>query len=232
MSQQNLDRDESASTERPSERAIGFIRASMRDGRLTPGERVIEREIARELGIGRGSIREGIQVLIAQGYLVRSRQRSPRVKVWSLDEMMDFLEVWAAVGPLLLRLAAERIRIRDNAERVRVALQRAREAWNQRHTDPHSHLKAFGLYIGVLLDVAGNPVLRRACDSLNLELYAGSLAHVSDRRTDEYLSCMQTVETALFESTPDMVEVEYRNFVAFLTRWLRADYHPEDPAEG
>src|SRR2546423_12659887 len=96
----------------PCQRVIGFIRTAIRDGRLMPGERVIEREIARELDIGRGPVREGIQILVQQGLLHHSPQRSPRIKLLSREEVLDFLEVWSVVGPLLVRVVASKIRIR------------------------------------------------------------------------------------------------------------------------
>src|SRR3954464_3177241 len=82
---------------------MNYIRDGIREGRLLPGDRVIEREIARELALGGGPVREGIQLLMQQGFLVRPRQRSPRVKLLSREEVFDFLEVWEAVGPLLFR---------------------------------------------------------------------------------------------------------------------------------
>lgn len=208
-----------------SERVIAYVRAAMREGRLAPGDRVIEREIARELQMGRTPVREGIQVLIAQGYLVRTHQRSPRVKTWSRSEMLDFLEVWQVVGPLLMRLVAERIRIRDNSARVHNEIQNVRAAWTRHHTDRHAYLKAFGSYMATLLEIAGNPALTRACDSLNLELYAGSMAQISDRRSDEYVQCMVEVDQAALDAQPDSVETAYRKFVVFLGQWLREDYH-------
>lgn len=224
------DRSGRHSLSRGSERVIAYVRVAMRDGRLAPGERVIEREIARELQVGRAAVREAIQVLIAQGYLVRTHQRSSRVKAWSRTEMLDFLDVWGVVGPSLLRLVTERIRIRDNAARVRHEFESVRASWLSRHTNRHAHVKAFGSYIATLLDIVGNPVLKRACDSLNLELYAGSL-QISNRHSQEYLQYMAAVEHAVLEAQPDIVEAEYRKFVVSLGQWLREDYDGAPSAE-
>ena len=211
----------------PSTRVINYLRDAVREGRLAPGERVIEREIARDLDIGRGPVREGIQALIQQGLLVRSRQRSPRVKLLTREEILDFLEVWSVLGRLMVRLVSERIRIRDNADRVRASIDRLRESWRPGTTDRHEQLAANAAHIDTMIELAGNPLLRRACDGLNFDLYVGSVSRVYNIDRDGTASGFDAFEESLYSGTPEDVETRYRAFVAFLTKLVQDEYPSE-----
>ncbi|MFM8773842.1 MAG: GntR family transcriptional regulator, partial [Actinomycetota bacterium] len=43
------------------------IREALLEGTLRPGDRLIEADIAAELGVSRGPVREGIRLLAAEG---------------------------------------------------------------------------------------------------------------------------------------------------------------------
>jgi len=51
------------------QQVAGLVRRSIQAGKLRPGDRVIEAQLARQLGISRNPIREGLRKLIQQGIL-------------------------------------------------------------------------------------------------------------------------------------------------------------------
>lgn len=61
---------ESRSTPRAWELVLEHIEAELREGRLTPGDRLApERELATQLGVGRSSVREALRVLEVLGLI-------------------------------------------------------------------------------------------------------------------------------------------------------------------
>ena len=84
-------------------------------GDLSPGERLIEEELAERLGLSRGAVRGAILRLGHEGLVVRERNRGARVRRFTLDEAIEVLEARAALESLAAGYAA----IRRTEEDVR-----------------------------------------------------------------------------------------------------------------
>jgi DNA-binding GntR family transcriptional regulator len=77
-------------------------------GELSPGERLIEEEIAERLGLSRGAVRGAILRLGHEGLVVRERNRGARVRRFTLEEAVEVLEARAALESLAAGYAALR----------------------------------------------------------------------------------------------------------------------------
>jgi len=58
-----------------AEEVAGTLRHDILNGSLAPGERLIELNLAKALGVSRGPIREGIRLLLAEGLLTQGPNR-------------------------------------------------------------------------------------------------------------------------------------------------------------
>ena len=81
------------------------LRTAIGLGRLHPGAQLGEAELARELGVSRGPLREGIQRLTQEGLLVSIRNRGVFVIEMTPENVRDMYVARAAVE----RAAAEQI---------------------------------------------------------------------------------------------------------------------------
>jgi DNA-binding GntR family transcriptional regulator len=77
-------------------------------GELSPGERLVEEELAERLGQSRGAVREAILRLGHEGLVVRERNRGARVRRFTVEEAVEILEARAALESLAAGYAAER----------------------------------------------------------------------------------------------------------------------------
>lgn len=78
------------------------------DGRLPPGERLDEMELARRFGLSRTPVREAIKSLLAIGLVeVRGRQGT-HVAALSIPALIEMFDVMAALEGLCAKLAARR----------------------------------------------------------------------------------------------------------------------------
>lgn len=101
---------------RVSERdAYAALHDAIVAGELSPGERLIEEELAERLGLSRGAVRGAILRLGHEGLVVRERNRGARVRRFTLDEAIEVLEARAALESLVAGYAA----IRRTEEDVR-----------------------------------------------------------------------------------------------------------------
>ena len=65
------------------------------EGKIKPGERVLELEISRDLGVSRTPIREALKVLASEGLVDLLPLRGAVVKTFSPKDAADMLEVMA-----------------------------------------------------------------------------------------------------------------------------------------
>lgn len=70
-----------------AERAVARIVDAIADGRLSPGQRLIEADIAAELGVSRLPVREAFKMLAAQGILELSLHRGARISEIADDRL-------------------------------------------------------------------------------------------------------------------------------------------------
>lgn len=86
--------------------AAAELRRMILDGRLTPGERLIEDRLAVLLGVSRNPVREAIRVLEAEGFIDLTTRRGAFIATLSDQTAADLFDVRLALEPLGARLAA------------------------------------------------------------------------------------------------------------------------------
>ena len=89
--------------------ATELIRNAIIEGRLEPGKRLKEEELARELGISRTPVREALLMLQAEDLVVATPNRGATVRVHDADDLHDLYELRALLEGHATRRAAERI---------------------------------------------------------------------------------------------------------------------------
>jgi DNA-binding GntR family transcriptional regulator len=85
-------------------------------GHYQPGERIVELQLAKELGTSQSPIREALRDLAAIGIVTIHPRRGARVRLPSGKELADVSIVRSEVDALAARLAAELITDDDLAE--------------------------------------------------------------------------------------------------------------------
>ena len=85
----------------------------MTSGRLKPGGRINEAELARTLGISRNPIREAISGLAQRGYLVASPRRGHRLRVLTAEDIDDVFSFRICVESFAIEQSVPRMTKRD-----------------------------------------------------------------------------------------------------------------------
>jgi len=93
--------------------ATKLIREAIIEGRLAPGRRLKEEELARELGISRTPVREALLMLQAEELVVATPNRGATVRVHDAKDLHDLYELRALLEGYATRRAAERISKRE-----------------------------------------------------------------------------------------------------------------------
>lgn len=85
------------------------LRDAIITGKMGPGERLMEIQLAEEMGVSRTPVREAIRKLELEGFVVMVPRKGAYVAGVSIKDIADVFEVRAALEALAASLAAERI---------------------------------------------------------------------------------------------------------------------------
>lgn len=122
----------------------------------SPGERLVERDLAAELAVSRIPLREAMQRLRNDGLVVLVPRQGTIVSPFTADDVRDLFDVRESLEVLAARLAADRSTPAGLA-RLRDTMDDARDAM-ARHDDAATAAANSGFH-RVLVDVAANPLL-------------------------------------------------------------------------
>jgi len=109
------------------EAAAQIIRDAILEGRLKPGDRILEQHWAATLGIGQPTLREGLKELEYQGLVTRNPRRGTYVTQLSPTDCAHLLEVRMSLEVLAIDRAARRMNdaARRELDRLILVMQRA-----------------------------------------------------------------------------------------------------------
>ncbi len=123
------------------------LREAIISGQLRPGERMMEIQLAEEMGVSRTPVREAIRKLELEGLVEMIPRKGAYVAGLSLRDIADVFEIRRALEGLAAELAADRITDEEleNLERYLVIISEQIEAGNleevvQTDTDFHTLL--------------------------------------------------------------------------------------------
>lgn len=120
-----------------SGRVVQQLRDEIIDGTRAPGSKLVEREIAAELGVSRIPVRDALRDLVAEG-LVTPRPRTwAVVREFSAADIADLTEVRSAFEALTFRLAATRS-TRAGQQRLRAVLE---QEWKAARAGNHQQAR-------------------------------------------------------------------------------------------
>ena len=85
------------------------LREAIVEGKLKPGQRLMEVQLAEQLGVSRTPVREAIRKLELEGLVVMIPRKGAYVANMSLKDIIDVLEIRASLEGLAASLASERI---------------------------------------------------------------------------------------------------------------------------
>lgn len=103
------------------------LRQAILMGELVPGQRLMEIQLANQLGVSRTPIREAMRKLELEGLVVMVPRKGAQVAKINQKGLNDVLEVRSALEELAVELACERIQ-EDELKELRQALDRFRTA--------------------------------------------------------------------------------------------------------
>jgi DNA-binding GntR family transcriptional regulator len=97
-------------------------RQAINSGRLALGQRLVEADLTRQLGVSRSSVREALRRLSAEGLIDIVPHRGAAVRRFTRKEVADRYQIRIPIEALAAEFAARRIREGDNEARFLKAM--------------------------------------------------------------------------------------------------------------
>lgn len=114
--------------------AYEILRNAILNGTLEPGTRMVERELANQLGISRTPIREAIRKLENEGLVTHIPRKGVVVTKVSIKEVIEIFNIRAALEGLAASHAAENINSKT-AMKLRSLLEKMENALDAKQAD-------------------------------------------------------------------------------------------------
>ena len=149
------------------ERVIAELRRRILAGRLSPGERLVELQLAADLQVSRTPLRIAFGELETEGLLERLPTRGFRVRSVTLDEVAQAIDVRGALEGMAARIVAEAGVAQDVLRHLQSCLDEGRRLLGGMHASPEAvdttqWAAMNARFHHTLVQAAGNPVLASA----------------------------------------------------------------------
>lgn len=150
----------------------GELRRRIMSGAYSQGERLVELQLAAELGVSRTPIRLAFEELVKEGLLERLPTRGFRVKAFDLDDLAHALDVRGTLEGMAARLVAERGPAPEAMEALRGCVE---EGWslledaaeNGYRVETPRWSAMNEQFHATLIQAAGNPLLASALEHVS-----------------------------------------------------------------
>jgi DNA-binding GntR family transcriptional regulator len=164
-------------------------------GRYVPGQRLVEADLTRDFDVGRGSVREALNRLAAEGLVSMNLHRSAVVRSLSRAEAQDIVALLEVLNGFSVRLAAERVENGGDHIALDDAFERLKqEAEGQ---DFLRFARARNFFYKTIVAMGGNGELQRLMPRTNVDLlrvqFRAHWATQDDARVESYRSIYSAI---------------------------------------
>lgn len=160
------------------------LRQEILTGKLKPGERLMEIQLANKLGVSRTPIREAIRKLELDGLVIMIPRRGAEVAQITLKDLKDVMEVRCALDVLAIELACERMG-QEELNNLYQACESFREAVKTK--DTRKIAEADVAFHDTIVLSTGNTRLIQLVSNLAEQMYRYRFEYLKDATSHEML---------------------------------------------
>src|SRR6185437_8886623 len=202
---------------RPEDR----LRHAIVTGRFQPSERLIEADVARELGVGRSAVRTALARLEHEGLVEHERHRGARVRLVTAPEAVEILETRAVLEGVAARHAARNVSRADieQLERILEGMRRRVDAGDLLGASDQN-----AVLHGRILEISAHGTVARLIATLKSQLVRFQYRTIllpgrSERSFGEHAAIVQ----ALAAGDSDTAEKDMRTHLSHVAEALRGE---------
>lgn len=180
--------------------------------RFAVGQRLVEADLTRELGVSRSTVREALRILASSGVVDLTPHRGAVIRSLTREDAASLLGVLEVLSGLAARLAASNIQMPGNAKRFEAA---ASNLVKPRKPETLDHiLDERANYYKVMFDIADSSELNRVLPAARAHLFRAQFYHsltASDLRA--MIAEYKAVSEAILAGDPVKAEARMRRHI-------------------
>src|SRR5258707_9728516 len=199
---------------------VGEILRGLYAGKYVPGQKLIEADLARDHRISRGSIREALRRLAAEGVITLTLHRGAYIRSLARSEVENILSVVEVLTGLAARLAAGRAHLNDSKKLLRTNLAGLIESKTK--NDQFAWIRARNTFHRTLAQIGGNLELDRALKNMNVYLVRVQFRGFSNGMEFRHLSDYRKITTAVLAGNQDAAETSAPEHVRNVLETIRS----------
>ncbi|WIV12276.1 GntR family transcriptional regulator [Proteiniborus sp. MB09-C3] len=202
------------------------IREAILDGRLKPGERVMEIQLAEKLGVSRTPVREAIRKLELEGLLIMEPRKGAYVADVSLKDVVDVLEVRSSLEGLAASLAA----IRASEEEIQLLREKSTQFKECiEKSDVQGMINKDTEFHEVILQAAKNKKLTSIIESLREQVQRFRVTYFTEYNMTTYLvkehqNVLDAIESRNSEKANEYAQKHIENIEKFIVSRVKDNF--------
>lgn len=153
------------------------LREAILEGRLKPGQRLMEVQLAEQLGVSRTPVREAIRKLELEGLVIMLPRKGAYVANMSLKDVIDVLEIRSSLEGLAASLAAQRMNSDDIKKMEKISKEYEKSIKN---VDLETSLIKDVEFHECIFKSTNNKKLHQLINSLWEQVYRFRVTYISD----------------------------------------------------
>lgn len=151
------------------EHAVRVIKEKIRTGEFSPSQRLVASDLIRVTGVSNGPVREAIRKLTGEGLIDIQPNRGAIVRELTHTDIFEIYQLREVVEGLAARLAARRIEVADNRDRIKSVTSEMVKA--AKTTSPSQYDSANQKFHDIIISIAGSERVRKLAEQLYVPIY-------------------------------------------------------------
>jgi DNA-binding GntR family transcriptional regulator len=180
-------------------------------GRYVPGQRLVEADLTRDFEVGRGSVREALSRLAAEGLVTMNLHRSAVIRQLSRMEVRDLVALLEVLNGFAARLAAERVEDGGNRKQIVDSFAVMMDEDVQR--DFLRFARARNMFYKTMVGVGGNHELARLMPRTNVDLLRVQFRAYQTVDESVRIEDYRAIYDAILEGAPRKAETAAKNHI-------------------
>ena len=160
------------------------LRRAILKGELSPGERLMEIQLAQRLGVSRTPVREAIRKLELEGLVLMIPRKGAEVAKITVSDLEDVLEVRTALEELAVRNACTNITDKQLQELKRAAAEFKQSLAGE---DLTAYVHADMKFHEIIYRATDNQRLIQMLNNLREQMYRYRMEYLKDKKTHKPL---------------------------------------------
>jgi DNA-binding GntR family transcriptional regulator len=186
------------------DQVVELLREAILSGKLSPGERIVELRVSKQLGTSQAPVREALALLERQGLVLKVANRGTFVSRLHARELRELFTLRSVLDAFAARLAAERASPGD-IDRLRLLIAQMRAA--EEGADHAALTEAHLLLHETIYEISGHSMLAEIFAQISVRMTLGlSFAEHLFLSDGDETDCHVPLIDAIAEHRPGLAE--------------------------